>query len=180
MTFVHRLPGLLMALLASFGGVAEVAATGDAAATGVLPAPILLGETDPRAILDISPAWQREYDAYHPAAEDVAMLRLAPKGSLLKVYFGSWCSDSREGVPHLLTALDAAGARHLRAKYFAVDRSKKEPADLLHGVGLEYVPTIVLAVHGREVGRIVEQPRTTMEHDLALLVKTAVETSATP
>jgi thiol-disulfide isomerase/thioredoxin len=173
MSFVHRLPVLVVALVASFGAAPGSTLTPDAA-----PAPILLGETDPRAILNISPEWRHKYDGYHPAAEDVAMLRLAPKSSLLKVYFGSWCSDSREGVPHLLTALDVAGTHHLKAKYYAVDRSKKEPADLLEGVGLEYVPTIVLTVNGREIGRIVEAPRTTMEHDLALLVKTAVETSS--
>jgi thiol-disulfide isomerase/thioredoxin len=175
MTFVHRLPALLVALVTTFG-----AAPWSAATPAAVPAPVLLGETDPRAILDISPEWRQQYDGYHPAAEDVAMLRLAPKGSLLKVFFGSWCSDSRAGVPHIMTALDVAGAHRLKAKYYAVDRSKKEPAGLLEGVGLEYVPTIVLTVNGREIGRIVETPRTTMEHDLALLVKTAVETSPAP
>lgn len=174
MAFAHRLPTLLAALLLSCGDV-----PGAAAVTRPSPAPIIMGETDPRVILDISPEWRREFDDYHPAAEDVAMLRLAPKGSLLKVYFGSWCSDSRVGVPHLLTALHAAGARHLKVRYYAVDRNKKEPADLLAGVGLEWVPTFVLTVQGREIGRIVETPRTTVEHDLALLVRSAVETSTT-
>ena len=130
----------------------------------------LLGRTRPAAILDITPEWQRGYEEYRPAPADLAIIRSAPAGSLLMVYFGSWCSDSRIGMPHVLKILDEAHAPHLKARYVGVDRAKREPAGRLEGVGLELVPTFVLSVDGREIGRIVETPKTTLEHDLALLI----------
>ena len=130
----------------------------------------LMGRTKPSAILEIAPEWRQGYDGYRPEAADLETIYHAPNGTLLVVYFGSWCSDSRVGVPHFLKILDEARAPHLKARYVGVDRSKKEPEGRLEGVGLELVPTFVLSVDGREIGRIVETPKTTLEHDLALLV----------
>src|SRR5262245_37167064 len=67
-----------------------------AAADGT--APPLLGRTRPSAILGISPEWTRRYDEYRAAPADLDVIRRAPEDSLVTVYFGSWCSDSREGV----------------------------------------------------------------------------------
>ncbi|HEV8200755.1 MAG TPA: thioredoxin family protein [Candidatus Polarisedimenticolia bacterium] len=139
---------------------------------------VLLGRTGAAEVLAISPEWRRGYDEYQPAPEDVAVVRQAPAGSLVMVYFGSWCSDSRLGVPQFLKIVDAAQAPNLKVRYLAVDRSKKEPAGPLEGVGLELVPTFVLSVHGKEIGRIVETPATTIEHDLALLLRKATSSPA--
>jgi thiol-disulfide isomerase/thioredoxin len=136
-------------------------------------AEILLGQVSRKEILSIAPEWQAQYDGYAPAAADVAALPPLPRGARLEVYFGSWCGDSRVGVPHLLRILDDARDARLKVRFYAVDRTKKEPAGLLEGVGLERVPTFVLSVKGHEVGRIVEAPRTTLEHDLALLIAEA-------
>jgi thiol-disulfide isomerase/thioredoxin len=159
---------LALLVLPATTGTAAIGATGD----------ILLGPTGAAEILDISPAWRQRYDEYLPSPEDVAVVREAPGGSLVTVYFGSWCGDSRLGVPHFLKTLDEARAPHLKVRYVAVDRSKKEPARRLEGVGLEYVPTFVLSIHGHEIGRIVETPATTIEHDLALLVRKAASSPA--
>jgi len=139
---------------------------------------VLLGRTHPSAILAVSPEWQRRYDEYQPETHDLEGIRHAPEGSLVMVYFGSWCGDSRLGVPHFLKILDEAQAPHLKARYVAVDRTKKEPAQQLDGVGLELVPTFVLRIRGREIGRIVETPATTLEHDLALLFRKAAANPA--
>lgn len=136
-------------------------------------AEVLIGSVSRNDILAIAPEWQAQYDGYAPAAEDLAALPPISRGARLEVYFGSWCSDSRVGVPHLLKILDGARDAHFKVRFYAVDRSKKEPAGLLEGVGLERVPTIVLSIEGHEVGRIVETPRTTLEHDLALLLAEA-------
>jgi thiol-disulfide isomerase/thioredoxin len=154
---------LLLHALLSPAGPAAAGTTGDG----------LLGRTGAAHILDISPEWRRGYDEYQPAPEDVAAVKQAPPGSLVMVYFGSWCSDSRLGVPHFLKTVDAAQAPNLKVRYLAVDRSKKEPARPLEGIGLELVPTFVLSIHGKEIGRIVETPATTIEHDLALLLRKA-------
>jgi thiol-disulfide isomerase/thioredoxin len=141
---------------------------------------LILGKASRDAILAIAPEWRREFDAYEPAAADLEAMAELPRGSRLNVYFGSWCGDSRTGVPHLLKILDRAAARRLKVNFYGVDRSKMEPAKVLVGVDLKRVPTFVLSNKGREIGRIVETPQTTLEHDLALLVRQAARGPARP
>ncbi len=47
-----------------------------------------------------------------------------------------------------------------------MDRDKLEPRELLAGVDLRLVPTLVVRSNGREVGRIVESSPTGIERDL--------------
>ena len=130
---------------------------------------VLLGRTRASAILAISEAWQNGRDSYEPNAEDIRVLAALRSPATLDVYFGSWCGDSRREVPHLLKILDLAAPRDLRVRFYGVDRAKKEPARLVTRARIERVPTMILSVGRREVGRIVETPQSTLEHDLALL-----------
>jgi thiol-disulfide isomerase/thioredoxin len=155
-------PGLLVAL--------ALASAVPTPADEATPQPILLGKTRPSTILSLSPAWTAEHDGYKPAAADLPVIAAAPRGATIDVYFGSWCGDSRRGVPHFLRILEAATDTRIKVRYYGVDRTKTQPAGLLAGVGLVKVPTFIYKVGGREVGRIVESPNTTLEHDLALLI----------
>jgi cyclophilin family peptidyl-prolyl cis-trans isomerase/HEAT repeat protein len=83
-------------------------------------------------------------------------LTQVPPGARVDVYFGTWCGDSRREVTRFWNALDHMPRVPFELHYVAVDRSKQEPAELLLGVGLRYVPTFVVSRQGREVGRVVE------------------------
>jgi len=130
---------------------------------------VLLGRTRASAILALSEAWQDGHDSYEPRAEDIHVLAARRSPATLDVYFGSWCGDSRREVPRLLKILDLAAPRDLRVRFYGVDRAKKEPARLVTRARIERVPTIILSAGRSEVGRIVEAPQSTLEHDLALL-----------
>lgn len=131
---------------------------------------ILLGRVRPATLPSISESWEKEYDAYEPSAEDLRALAALKGPAVLDVYFGSWCSDSRRELPRLMKILDRASPPGLRVRFFGLDRSKRKPARLARRGAIERVPTLVFSAGGREIGRIVESPRSTLEHDLALLV----------
>ena len=156
----RRSPALVLAL-ALIGNVAGLADD------------VLMGRLREADILSISPEWQSEYDDYTPSREDLKAFATLPRGTTLDVYLGSWCDDSRRGVPRLLRILHDAPTNHMAVRLFGVDLTKTEPARLLRDVGLERVPTLVLRLEGREIGRIIETPRTTLEHDLSLLAQEA-------
>jgi thiol-disulfide isomerase/thioredoxin len=145
----------------------------------LLPAPclpaetMLIGKVGSAEILGVSPEWQRQYDAYAPAAGDLKAFSDLPRRTSMDVYFGSWCGDSREGVPHMIRILHDAPSNRLKVRYYAVDRSKREPSGAAAEAAVLLVPTFILKVRGREIGRIVETPETTMEHDLARLIQRA-------
>jgi hypothetical protein len=144
------------------------------AAARVTPAQeVLLGRVGPEAILSISPEWRTNREAYEPAEADIRVIASTPVKARLDVYFGSWCSDSRREVPRFLRILDRASPARLKVRYYGLDRTKKEPARLVRRGAIERVPTFILRADGREVGRIVETPQTTLENDLALLFQKA-------
>lgn len=129
----------------------------------------LLGRVRQSSLPAISESWREDYEAYEPAADDVRALAALQGPAVLDVYFGSWCSDSRRELPRLVKILDRAASPGLRVRFYGLDRSKKKPARLARRGSIERVPTLVLSAGGREIGRIVESPRSTLEHDLALL-----------
>jgi hypothetical protein len=148
-----------------------------AAAVGLslLPRPglaeeIPLGRVREAALRGMAETWHAGEDAYSPDPADVRSIAALPGPAVLEVYFGSWCSDSRREIPRLLAILEAAGPLPLKTRFYGIDRAKKEPARLVARIDLERVPTLVIRVEGEEIGRIVERPQTTLEHDLALII----------
>lgn len=134
---------------------------------------ILLGRIGREALLAHGESWRAEYTAYEPSAVDVAVIAALRRPAVLEVFLGTWCPDSRREVPRLLKIIDRAAPPGLGLRIYGIDRRKEKPGRLVRRAGLERVPTIILRVGGREVGRIVETPETTLEHDLALLVSRA-------
>ena len=134
---------------------------------------VVLGRVRPGTILSISEEWRKNHDAYEPSATDVQRIASLQVPATLDVYFGSWCSDSRREVPRFLKILDLASLSRLKLRFFGLDRTKKEPARLVKKGAIEKVPTFILKIDGREVGRIVETPETSLEHDFAVLVERA-------
>jgi len=148
------------------------------AARAVAAETVLLGRVRPEAILSISEEWRQNRDAYRPSQTDIRRIALLQVPATLDVYFGSWCSDSRREVPRFLKILDEASPQRLKVRFFGLDRTKKEPARLVRRGAIQRVPTFILRSGGREVGRIVETPQTSLEHDLAVLIEDA--SSAAP
>lgn len=107
------------------------------------------------------------------AAEDAAELGRALAGARLELYLGTWCDDSREQVPRLWAALDAAGFAYGEDAWqqVCVDETKTEPAGPVHARGIEYVPTLIVWRGDRELGRVVETPAGSWAADLLGLLR---------
>jgi thiol-disulfide isomerase/thioredoxin len=132
---------------------------------------VLVGSVTREQIEAACPEWVRsEVEA---APDDTAAKGLAAvePGAEVTVFLGTWCGDSRREVPRLWKALDAAGGSvpfHIR--YVGVDRAKAEPAAEVQAGGIHFVPTLIVARNGQEVGRIVEEPPHGVEADLLALL----------
>lgn len=134
---------------------------------------VLLGRIRPEILMELGEPWRAVRAAYEPADDDLRAIGSLPFPAVLDVYLGTWCPDSLREVPRFLKILDRAAPRTLKVRLYGIDRTKEKPARLVRRAGLERVPTFILSVAGREIGRIVESPDTTLEHDLALLIARA-------
>jgi thiol-disulfide isomerase/thioredoxin len=133
--------------------------------------PVLLGPITREQVEAAVPDWvQAEVESAPEKAAVAALASVAP-GAEVTVYMGSWCGDSRREVSRLWRVLDeSGGSLPCKISYIGVDHDKKEPAALVSGSGLLYVPTLIVKRDGREVGRIVETSPHGVEQDLLALL----------
>lgn len=133
------------------------------------PAEHVVGRLAPGDVAARLPAWEEHVRTFVPAPEVVARMRVSAP-AIIEVVFGTWCSDSYEHLPPLLAAWRAAANPGLELVLVGVDRGKRDPEGIAERLRVERVPTIVVTRDGRELGRIVETPATTMDRDVALLL----------
>jgi thiol-disulfide isomerase/thioredoxin len=156
-------------LTSGIGASAEPPAA-PAPAAAVQESPVLVGPTT-RDKVEAAPEWtQAEVDS-RPDADAARGLAAVEPGAEVVVFLGTWCGDSRREVPRLWKAMDTgSGAVPFQVRYIAVDRAKKEPADLVKENGILYLPTLIVRRGGHEVGRIVETSPHGVEQDLLALL----------
>jgi thiol-disulfide isomerase/thioredoxin len=96
----------------------------------------------------------------------VPLIRMSYAGERVIIIFGPWCGDSKREVPKFLKLADAAEISVDSVRLYAVDRTKTSDDGITERYHLEKVPTFIFESDGREVGRIVETPKTTMAADV--------------
>ena len=117
------------------------------------------------------PEFKDSYDAFYAsyAVDSTSLTQLTTlmKDKKVKVILGTWCGDSKLQIPHFLKITDAINVAAADILFIAVDGDKKAEEGLLDGLNIQRVPTfIVTDKKGKEIGRIVETPKKTLELDL--------------
>ncbi len=130
-----------------------------------------LGPLTQSQIFEACPEWQAAAAAYSPDPASLDALRALSREVTIEVFLGTWCSDSRKHVPALIKVLEMADTPLLRAVFIAVPEDRERRAPYFHGLTIEKIPTFVMTVDGREAGRIVEQPKVSVEADLVALLR---------
>jgi len=118
---------------------------------------ILIGPVERAAFQDST--WYKEnYSVYKPQEELIRQIDSVDVGDSILVVFGSWCSDSHMWVPMLLSITDSTTMAH-KIGFISVPRSKGWRDKLTQGLNIEKVPTFIFYHSGKEIGRIVEEPK---------------------
>ena len=121
---------------------------------------------------DPSFQWFVENGKYGEATASAvaAFQKNGSKVSLL-VFCGTWCEDSHNLLPKFYRLMDKAGFPESKISLVAVDRSKKAVQQLHEKYQLKTVPTFIVLVNGKEVGRVEEYGKTGyMEKELGEIV----------
>lgn len=146
--------------------------------------PQLIGEVGREDIVSQFPDWDAEYPEYEPVPDAVAALVAVEAPVDIVCVLGTWCHDSEREVPRFWKVLDTVGNPNLGLTMYAVGRTADEDARIVEAeLGfedslreiweVEFVPTFVFLRDGKEFGRIVETPETTLEEDAAALLAEA-------
>lgn len=148
-----------------------VAAAGLILAAGLAAFPVqpveLVGPLTREDILEALPEWAHEAAAYLPDPNIVAGLHEFDRPVVIRVVIGTWCPDCRRHLTAFFRLIELADNPVITVEYIGLTLDKREPEDVVRDNRIERVPTFIVLDEGREIGRITEHPRTTIEADLA-------------
>lgn len=92
----------------------------------------------------------------------------------IKVFLGTWCGDSKKEVPRFYKIIEASKFPKSQLQVIAVNRTedayKQSPDGEEKGLNIHRVPTFIFYRNGKEVNRIVEHPKETLERDMLSIV----------
>lgn len=119
--------------------------------------------------------FSKNYRAYLSNDKITKLLKKELKPYKIKVFFGSWCGDSKRNVPIFLKILDESNFPKENIEFIALDRKdeayKQSPNREEKGLNIHRVPTFIFYKNGKEINRIVEHPKETYERDLLKIVQ---------
>jgi thiol-disulfide isomerase/thioredoxin len=118
--------------------------------------------------------YHKNYDNYLVNDKVVEALKDSLNQYTIKAFLGTWCGDSRRELPRFYNILDAANFPEAQLEVIALDRTqeayKRSPNAEEKGLNIHRVPTFIFYKDGKEVNRIVEFPKQTLERDILSIV----------
>jgi thiol-disulfide isomerase/thioredoxin len=108
------------------------------------------------------------FDDYELKTEAINKLLEISKDDLaIKVIMGTWCPDSRREVPRFMKVLDIWQFPVDKVTFIGVDDAKRSPVGEYVSLDIQRVPTFIIYKNNIETGRIIENPTTSLEQDIA-------------
>ena len=137
------------------------------------PKPDLVGEVSLDEILARKPGLRSMAEKYRPDPKAIEEIRTLSKPVDILVFFGTWCPVCAQRLPLFLKTVEEASNPMIHVRFIATDADYKQPADLLRAYGVHITPVFIVLRDGMEIGRIDRKPRTSLERDLADILKRA-------
>ena len=137
---------------------------------------LLLGEINKRGLTKntFNTWFTKNYNDYLVNKDIVKGLKDSLNQYDIMVFLGTWCGDSKREAPRFYKVLDAAKFPKSQLKVIAVDRTedayKQSPNREEKGLNIHRVPTFIFYKNGKEINRIVEYPKETLERDIQNIV----------
>ena len=126
-----------------------------------------LGDISQGQLLERHEVFKRNYDAY----EVTSGIDGLPADLKVKILFGTWCHDSEREVPRMLKLLATSGVAEENISLISLDIRKEEPEGRAKALDVRFTPTFIFLTGGAELGRIVEKPNVSLEHDIKIMLR---------
>ena len=130
---------------------------------------MLVGISDKNTLMtDKAFGWfKKGYDQYKPDATQVEVIsRIAPSLHI-DVFAGTWCDDTHDLLPEFYKVMDAAKVTDAQITLHLVNRDKKTKDGSSEKYKITKVPTFIVFIKDRQVGKVVESAKKSIEADIA-------------
>jgi thiol-disulfide isomerase/thioredoxin len=119
------------------------------------PRPPLLGLRNAAALRSYSPDYVRGAQAYVTDKAVIAALKKESRPVKVRVFFGSWCGHCKKHLPMLLRVQEELQNPKIQFEYYGLPQGPEFSQDPeVKRLGISGVPTGVVYVNGKEVGRL--------------------------
>ncbi len=107
-------------------------------------------------------------ESYNPDMSIIEKIKPLLDDVSITIVMGSWCGDSQEQVPKFYKIISLLSFDENKIQLIAVDRKKhaREYDALVQSLNIELIPTFIFYRNGKELGRIIESPKETLEADI--------------
>lgn len=110
--------------------------------------------------------YQTNYNSYNPDSSNLLSNKYF-KNLKIIVFMGTWCSDSKREIPRFFKILNNCNVSLNQVTIFGLDRSKKTEDSVFNSkYNILRVPTFIFFRNEKELGRIVEFPKESLEKDI--------------
>ena len=107
-----------------------------------------------------------EYNEYKPNEEVIDQLKDKVTNVTVTIFMGTWCEDCHKQIPDFYKVLEACKFKERGITLIAVDKNKTTPEKDETGLNITNVPTFIFYENGKEINRIVETPKVSLEQDM--------------
>lgn len=114
-----------------------------------------------------------QYELYTPKEAVIKKLTEVINKVKITVVFGTWCSDSKLQMGRFYKILDETGYKEKNLTVIGVNRDKNALSLNIDNLDVKLVPTFIIYQNDKELGRIVETPKKSLEDNLWKIVKKA-------
>jgi len=130
--------------------------------------PILYGKCNLKGLNtgEFGEVYKMEYKYYTPDTQKLNQIKPLLKNVSFKIIMGSWCGDSREQIPRFIKTLDLMKYKTKKIEIISLDHYFKLNGFDNEKYGIKKLPTIIVYLKKKEIGRIIETPTETLEKDL--------------
>lgn len=128
----------------------------DGVAAALAPKPHLIGLHGAAGMADSSAVYAQRAAAYEPQGDVVEKLKQQNKSVRVRVFFGSWCPACGQMVPRMMKVAQQLGAESsVQVEFYGLPQGPAFSRDPEVGkYGITQVPTGVVLLDGKEIGRI--------------------------
>ena len=117
--------------------------------------------------------YKEEYNNYAFDEDAMAQLKKAKIGTYnVTIFLGTWCPDSHREFPRFIKILEQLNYPMQKVTIIALNRKKEAPSGEEGQFNIQKVPTFIISKYGKEIGRIIESPKSGwLERDLLEILK---------
>jgi thiol-disulfide isomerase/thioredoxin len=171
----HRLSGLVfltvLVIAGGWTGTPVIHSQQNSHMTSIDGMDMLVGKITKEELFREFPVFKEKAEGYSPKTEIVEKIGKLTQQTSVVLFLGTWCKDSISEAPKFLKTYDLAANPNLSLEIYAVNRKKKDGLGMAERFNLERVPTMIFLRDGKEMSRIVEYPKKSMEEDFLRIVE---------